>query len=103
MTGQTSTMPLETSIFEVQLVARHVGAHDTVERRNQMRDTIKFNTGGERKTDEPAKLGADLDKASRADWLSSEILLERDEVQKSVGYAVHFHDGDGESWDTQPF
>ena len=38
-----------------------------------MKDKIKFNTDGNGKADESAKLGADMDNARRAEWLPSEM------------------------------
>ena len=38
-----------------------------------MKNKIRFNTQGNDKTDESANMGADLDKAGRAEWLASEL------------------------------
>ena len=47
--------------LEKQLVVRHVTAHVTGTRRKQMKDEIEFNTEGNEKADEFAKLVVDLD------------------------------------------
>ena len=45
---------------------------------------------------EPAKLGADLDRASRAECLASEMQGERDKVKQGIKYAALFHEHQGE-------
>ena len=49
-----------------------VGAHVTGESRRQMKNKQKFNTEGNQQADELANMGADIYKASRADWLACE-------------------------------
>ena len=45
-------------------------------------------------------MGADLDKASRAEWLASEFRADRKKVQRSASYAVRFPKEGGELKDT---
>ena len=51
----------------------------TGESRKQMIDTIKFNTQGNGRRDELAKMEADLDSANRPEWLASEFPKERED------------------------
>ena len=67
------------------LVVRRVKAHVTGESRKQLKDKVGFNTEGSEKADELAdelaKLGADMDKARRAESLAREMQDEREKVK----------------------
>ena len=60
-----------------------------------------FYTEGNEKAAELAKTRADLDKASRAEWLAGEMHQERENVKHIIGYAVRFHDDGGHLNDMQ--
>ena len=51
-------------------------SHDKAE--DPKTDKNTFNTQGNGKADESAKLGADMDKASRTEWLAGEMQYERE-------------------------
>ena len=84
-----------------QWVVRHAKAHATGESRKHMKDKMHFNTQGNGKSDELAKLGADMDTARRAEWLASEMQDEREKENQSIQNAVHVHEGGGELNDLQ--
>ena len=67
-------------------MVRHVKAHVTGENRKHMTDKIQFNTDGNDKTDELAKMFAGTDKSSREEM----ILLLKCKRQGKTQHQIRF-------------